>query len=442
MLVAWECEAQRPPVAPMDPRYFRVDFITPGARPSGLAGAFIAAAQDEISSSVNPAGMTHLNKPGVSTHQRWSHFVFEEPEGSPEYPEATKSFHTTTFEQSLASLTYPIKSFAVSLFRLVPIDSRFEFETKQFLTTRSPLTTRQVLAGLGNFPGRKVDLDLELVDEGLAVAYAPSDRISFGIGGRLSFLRMRMTEHLFLDPEVANGNAPRQNSAETMYSITTLDQTEVAPSYDFGLLATLVRDRFFLGVVAHLRPKYTFNSDVYLPEYAVGTLVLPAGLLRKVPFDFSIPDSQALGFYYVTTDRLRFAFDVTRIEHSDLLDGNSPNAIADDMPDAGGIYQDPDGHPDLVADDAYELHFGVEILTQIPWLGIVPLRAGAFTNPGHRVHADGHNADVRRLYPQGKDRTYFGFGIGIVQIGNFKLDLGLLASQEVNSVTGSAHVEF
>jgi hypothetical protein len=49
VLAAWDCQAQRPPAVSMDPRYFRVDFIIPGARPSGLAGAFIAAAQDEIS---------------------------------------------------------------------------------------------------------------------------------------------------------------------------------------------------------------------------------------------------------------------------------------------------------------------------------------------------------------------------------------------------------
>jgi hypothetical protein len=142
------------------------------------------------------------------------------------------------------------------------------------------------------------------------------------------------------------------------------------------------------------------------------------------------------------TDRLRFAFDVARIEYSDLLDGSNRNAIADDTLDAGGNYQDPDGQPDLVADDAYEFHFGAEFVAELPWLGIVPVRAGAYTNPGHRVYASGDNAGVQGLYPQAKDRTYLALGIGIVPIGNFKLDLGLLASQEINSVTGSAHIEF
>ncbi len=442
LLVAWDCEAQRPPVAALDPRYFRVDFIVPGARPSGLAGAFIAAAQDEISSSVNPAGMTRLDKPGASTHQRWSQLNYDEPEGSPDNPTGTKRFRSSNFEQSLVSLVYPMKKFAFSMFRQVQMDSRFEFETQQFLTTRSPLNARQVLGGLGNFPGRRVTLNLTLVDECVAMAYAPSNRISFGACTRLSFLRISASEHLFLDPEVANGSAPRRNSVETMYSVTTLDQTDVAPTYDLGMLATLFRNKLFLGAVAHVRPKYTFHSDVFLPEYTVGAEVLPASLLRNVPFDFHIPDSQGLGFYYVMMDRLRFAFDVARIEYSDLLDGNSRNAIADDTPDAGGTYRDPDGQPDLVATDAYEFHVGVEFIADLPWLGIVPVRAGAFTNPGHRIHASEGNVNLQGFYPEAKDRTYFAGGIGIVPIGNFKLDLGLLASREVNSVTGSAHIEF
>ena len=445
LLLAWEAQAQRPPIPPMDPRYFRVDFIIPGARPSGLAGAFIGAAMDEHSSSINPAGMTYLRRPSISTHQRWSHLVYEEPEGSPENPDATREFHTDSFEQSMANLIYPIdRRFAVSLFREVPVNSHFEFETQPFLTTTSSVTERQVFGGLGSFPGRRVDLDLELVDDGLALAYAPTPRIGLGFAFRLSFMNLRLSEQVFLDPALRSMGAPRQNSAETLYSFTTLDDTEIGPSYDFGFLANLIQEKLFLGAVARVRPRYTFHSDIYTPEIAADSLVLPAQWIRASPFEFSIPDSQGFGLYYAATDRLRFALDVARIEYSDLLDGNSTNAVADDSLDSQtGTYTDPDGQPDLVADDEYEVHFGVEFLAKIPGFNaIVPMRAGAFTNPGHRVYAASDDVDLRRLYPQAEDHIVFGFGVGIIQMGNFKLDTSVLLSEEGTSATGSAYVAF
>jgi long-subunit fatty acid transport protein len=442
VLAAWDCQAQRPPAVSMDPRYFRVDFIIPGARPSGLAGAFIAAAQDEISSCINPAGMTYLNRPGVSTHQRWSQFEYEEPNGSAANPGTTMQFQTTRFEQSMVNLIYPIHDFSVALFRQALIDSHFDFETNQFLTINSAPTSRQLFGGLGNFPGRRVNLHIEVVDSGLAVAYAPTDRLSVGFAGRLSLLRLRLSEYLFLDPELDQGNAPRENSAQTLYSITSLDESKLGPSYDFGVLANVIRDRLFIGAVAHLRYRYRLQSDVFFPEYTVASVALPAHSVRKAPINFSIPDSQGLGVYYVITDRLRVAFDVTRVEYSDLLHGNSTNAIADDTLNAEGHYQDPDGQPDLVVDDVYEFHLGVEYLGSFPGLGIIPLRAGILTNPGHRVYANSDDPDLRLLYPKEDDRIHLAFGIGIFLIENFKLDLGLLTSQHGNSVTGSAHVAF
>src|SRR5262245_7753785 len=198
LLAAREAQAQRPPIPPMDPRYFRVDFIIPGARPSGLAGAFIGAAMVEHSSSLNPAGMTYLRRPAISTHQRWSHLVYDEPHCSPENPGATREFHTDSFEQSMANLIYPInRRFAVSLFREVPVNSHFEFETQPFLTTTSSVTERQVFGGLGSFPGRRVDLDLELVDDGLALAYAPTARIGLGFAFLLFFMYFGLSANVF-----------------------------------------------------------------------------------------------------------------------------------------------------------------------------------------------------------------------------------------------------
>lgn len=99
--------AQRPPVLPVDLRYFRVDFIIPGARPSSLGGAFIGAALDETASPINPAGLTYLTRPGASMHQRQSFFSFDEPEGQPDNLNRKKSFDSSIFNQNMVNLVFP-----------------------------------------------------------------------------------------------------------------------------------------------------------------------------------------------------------------------------------------------------------------------------------------------------------------------------------------------
>ncbi|MFQ5641127.1 MAG: hypothetical protein ACE5IR_24380 [bacterium] len=138
--------AQRPPSPPIDLSLLGIDFTQTGARRAALGGAFIGAAQDETAAFINPACLTFLESAGASLHFR-----------------LLKIEDRFDSDQFVAAAFFPIKNFSLAFAREHWFNTRFEFETKQFLTIDSNLTPRQALGGLGNFPGRRVFMDLQLI---------------------------------------------------------------------------------------------------------------------------------------------------------------------------------------------------------------------------------------------------------------------------------------
>ncbi|MCG8603822.1 outer membrane protein transport protein [bacterium] len=430
--------AQRPPVVPINLSNLRVDFIQVSARPAALGGAFIGAAQDETAAPINPAGLTYLTSVGVSLHQRRGQFRFSEPQRSPQNPDAKKKFSATNFDQSMVSVFVPAKPIFLSSFRQVSFDSRFNFETEQFLTIEPPLTTEQTLGGAGNFPGREVDLDLQMVSDAISIGFELSRRVSIGFTAKISVLDFNLNEKTFLDPDIQAGETPDGNLAETTYSISTVDHRSAEPGFTVGLMSKLWKDKLFLGAVYHANPAFSLKSATFLPEFRTMSQTLTT-LSHEQSFKFSVPDVYGFGLYYITVaNRLRFTFDWVRVEYSDLLKGNNRNAVADDiLNEQTGRYTDPDGQPDLTIDDATELHFGVEYLYKSRQFGLIPLRFGFFTNPGHRIYSSSNDPNMRRLFPKAKDRLHFTMGLGLVLTSHLKFDASLDVSSEGFSVIAS-----
>ena len=427
---------QRPPVPPINLSYFRVDFLQAGARSAALGGAFIGAAQDETAAPINPAGLTYLKSAGASLHQRVGNLDFEEPEGAVAAANRKTGFSSHIFDQNLAVVFFPIKRFTFALLRQVGFDNRFAFETQQFLTTESLSTTRQLLGGLGNFPGRKVDLNLRLVNDGISVAYRMSKRLSLGVTGKISVLNLRLNEQTFLDPLIAGGGSPGENRPENTYSITTIDERVTDPSFSFGVMSKIILDKLFVGAVLNLNPSFALNSNIFLPEYKIGTQTfLPES--ANPEFKFSVPNRYGFGLCYVPKSGIRFTFDVVRVQYSDLLGDNDLNIIADDeLNPETGMYEDPDGRPDLAIDDATEFHAGIEFLVRprmsfvAKRFSLIPIRIGIHTNPGHRIYATGNNPDLKRLFPKAKDRVHFSFGTGFVLNSYLKFDGSITISAD------------
>ncbi len=406
--------AQRPPTPGINLSYLEIDFIRPGARPAAMGAAFIGAAHDESAGLYNPAGLTFSRRPNVALHFR----LFNQTG-----PAQSRSGDDDQFS---VALILPIKRFRLAYSRHHLLNEELDFFNRQQLSIDSQLTARQVLGGLGNFPGKQVLLSLELVKDNWAIAYEVSKRLSVGFAMQHFILDMNFDDRTFLDPQIADGSPPRLNLAETTYSIVTSDWSaayQLAPS--IGFMANAIPDKLFVGAVANAGTRFSLVSRIFLPEYRSAFQTFDVETQFRA-FDFKIPDSYGLGVYYRAHGRLNLAFDLFRIEYSDILSGNDLNIAADDeFNEQLGIYEDADGRPDLTVEDATEVHVGIEWLVRIRKLGLLlPLRFGMYTDPGHRIHAVSENPDLRRLFPEADDRIHFAFGTGFV-FKNGKVDVAV-----------------
>ena len=395
--------AQRPPTPPIDFSYLEVDFSRPGARSAAMGGAFIGAAQDETAVLYNPAGMTYLSRPTVSAHVRFynrtKRFGFGEPD----------------LDQFTVGVVLPIKKlrFGYARHQVFFIDTGFG--TPQSLNIETPLTTRQVLGGLGNFPGKSVGLGWQTFRDNFSLAFQISKRVSVGATLQLYSLDLNIIDETFLDPEVIAGRLPSGNNAATNYATTRVDYLfQGIPAGSVGVMAKLIPDRLFVGAVATAGPAFDdILSVTFLPEYRVGSQTFAAEY-RFRNLVFQVPDTYGIGLYYRASSRLNLTFDVFRIEYSDQLSGNDLNVPADDeLNEQMQKFEDPDDRPDLTVEDATEFHVGLEwLLKKFGFL--LPLRVGLYTDPGHRIHAVSNNPDLQRLYPEADDRLHVTFGTGFV----------------------------
>lgn len=422
--------AQRPPAPPINMSYLRIDFIQPSARPAAMGGAFIGAAQDVTAAAINPAGLSYLQNVEASMHQRQSHYEFDVTAGSSANPDAEKTIAIPNFDQTFAGIFLPLRRISIALFHQTALDTHYDFDTHQFLARTSDGTDAFTLGGLGNYPGRMVDFDLDLVHDGTAVSFEITKNLRVGVAVKVSSLNLKFNEQLFLDPSVLNGARPdTTNSHETLYSINTINERKNKFSYSFGLMSNMLLDRLFFGAVVNLNPSYKLQSNIYFPPYQLGLNELPSAISSQ-SFKFSLPDSYGFGIYYLTRNRvLRFTLDVMRVEYSDLLYGHNLDVIA------GGNPQD------VTVSDATEVHAGLEWLFKVPEFGFtVPMRFGVFTNPGHQIHAVGIDRDLNRLYPADSNRLHFSFGVGATVKSKIKIDGAMVVSGYGYEFWGSTHL--
>ena len=396
--------AQRPPTPPIDFSYLELDFARPGARSAAMGGAFIGAALDETAVLYNPAGMTYVSRPTLSAHLRFyggtNRLGFAEP----------------NLDQFTVGVVLPIKKlrFGYSRHQVFSIDA--DYGTLQSLNVDPPLTTRQVLGGLGNFPGKSLSFGWKTFRDNFSLAFEISKRVSVGATLQLYSLDLVILDETFLDPQVIDGRPPRGNLVATNYATTHVDYLlQGVPAGSIGVMAKLIPDRLFVGAVATAGRAFDdVFSGTRLPEFHVGSQTFEPEF-RGQNLVFQVPDTYGIGFYYHSGGRFNLTFDLFRIEYSDQLSGNDLNVPADDELNNAGVYVDPDGKPDLTVEDATEIHIGLEWLLRIQKLGfLLPLRAGLYTDPGHRIHAVSNNPDLKRLYPEANVRLHITFGSGFV----------------------------
>lgn len=272
---------QRPPTPPIDFSYLELDFARPGARSAAMGGAFIGAALDETSVLYNPAGMTYVSRPTVSAHLR--------------FYDRTNRFgrQDGDFDQFTVGVVLPVKKlrFGYSRHQVFFIDTGYG--SAQSLRLEPPLTTRQVMGGLGNFPGKGVNLGWQAFRDNFSLAFEVSKRVSVGLTLQGYSLALNILDLTFLDPTVADGQPPSENSPTSIYATTVVDyrwQSKLAGS--IGVMVKLIPDRLFVGAVAAAGPAFDdVGSTTFLPEFHVGSQTFEPEF-RGQNLVFQVPDTR------------------------------------------------------------------------------------------------------------------------------------------------------
>ncbi|MBI1321014.1 MAG: hypothetical protein GC168_18980 [Candidatus Hydrogenedens sp.] len=291
-----------------------------GARPAGMANAFVAVADDASAASWNPAGLVQLERPEISLVSEYG--IYKDRFRSSVQPELDGDHTFDDLSLNFASAVYPIprpilgRNVVLSL----SYQRRYDF-TRQF---DGRVITAQGAPG-GIVLGQDSRLDFE--QQGGLASLSPA--LAFEITKKLSLgVAVNLFRSDWLGP---NGweQTTRVNSVFTAGGSLSLSRGYSRERYEnirgqnvtVGLLWHAT-SKLSLGLrydsPLHASSDYTsFDRDLsFLPNAAMPGLVNVAWAREKR--DLRLPDTWALGAAYRFNDRLTLALDVTRTDWNDV----------------------------------------------------------------------------------------------------------------------------
>ena len=401
--------------------FLRLDYIPVSARSAAMGGAFIGAAQDESAAPINPAGLAIMQKAGISLNQHWSQTQYYPP-GYEIDPMLAAGFKAIRFDQTMVGVFVPLKNFTIAMHRQVVLDADFFFETQPII---SPSST----GSDSEYDGRQVNLDYKLISDAISVGFRLHRRLSIGISGKLTGLKLNLGERIFT-PDQSNNNA--ENLDATVGVAHRLNE----PNFSAGIMADVSRSKLFAGAVYHYNPSYALKADMFFPT-RIDDESGRAPELVDFKLCLNIPDIYGAGLYYVPSDRWSFTFDVVRILYSQLAteirNTNSAQLNMSDVAPESAVYKPK---------NATEIRFGIEYLPPVPDLGFIPLqtiflRTGLYSDPGQKWRSDG---DRNLLYPEVDSNLRFSFGLGLQITNHLKIDVAGVATGDRVEAVGSALV--
>lgn len=361
---------------------FQFQFAPPGARALGMGATFVAVADDATAAESNPAGLTILTKPEISAHLRSSEFSVEfiDP-----FSGSTSEFSEKTTSPAFASIVYPFKSAAVSLYYQQA--TRFK-NSSSFSGTLGPFDS--ILGGTAQVSlTNTADLLLDTV--GVSAAYKVTPKVSLGASLRGSRIRFDRT-----------GGTFRYNEPPLLTGTISDDVTDSSRKITFNA-----------GVLVNPNGKISFGAFYKLGGKFELTQVRTSDVTfagfrnpeqESVAYEYEVPSYFGAGVAFRPSDRLLVSAEAVAIKYSvtspsarQLANNNSLEAI----------------------DDAVEIHAGLEytlLMGQMP----ISLRAGAFTDPDH----DG-------LQEIDSDQVHVTAGFGFVAQNRFQVDVAANVAKRV-----------
>jgi len=396
---------------------FRFNFNNPGARATGIGGAFISVADDATAAEANPAGLTAIIRPelsfeikGIEFNQKVDNFSHTGTAAS--YTVDSKDFKASVVSPSFASIAVPLNRFTFSAFRYELVNFQSAFYTKGSFVT--PLTD-----GSSFFPV-KADNRLNVVNWGNAIAYKFNEHVSFGVSGGVSTVSMTSNLTRYLLEVFTPG---------TVASTATIDDND----FNFFLNAGILfkpRENLSIGAIYKRRPEFKLKHSFLVAN-------TPNDSVTVKTINFNIPSSMGIGISYRPLDALTISFDAVRVRYSQLTD--------DFVLTVSEQYTQPG---DFKVDDGMEYHGGAEYVLFFRSVAFV-LRAGLYTEPDNRIRWVGNIHDSSNpdrifarqtqaaLFQGGDSYVHTTFGLGIVFSNSFQLDVAGNLSPVVKEVVGS-----
>jgi len=399
---------------------FHFNFNNPGARATGMGGAYVSIADDATASEANPAGLTALLRPefsfegkGIQFTQHVNNFSSTGPFNN--FTVLSKDFKSSLFSPSFASLVFPLRRFVFSVYRyeLVNFESAFYTEGS-FISGKTD--------GSSFFPVSS-DTKLRVVNWGGSAAFKFNEMFSIGLSGGLSNIDVNSTLaryrlEYFLPQTLANIAQINDNNGKAFINVGVIFK----PAENFSFGATYKR-----------RPEFTLHHSFTFSNF-------PTDSTNIKQIHFNVPSSWSVGASYRPTDVLTIAFDAVGINYSALTKDFVPTI------DEAAVTAS-----DYKVDNGVELHGGAEYVLVLRSVSFV-LRAGFYTEPDNRIRWVGaigndpntmsDRQDEAALFQSGDSYFHTTFGLGIVLSNNLQFDVAGNLSKISNEAAGSVVVRF
>lgn len=401
---------------------FEFNFNNPGARATGMGGAFTGVADDATAVVSNPAGLLILQRPEISAEIKYTRFTNTTGAFTNTSSEGSAGiFHDRDFDDdvltpSFFSLVYPTKPVVVAAFARELVNFKSDFQSEGvFLPSAGRL-----------FPVRS---ELEIT------------ALNFGAGAGINLERLHpLLPNLGGTIELSNGVVnsklqrfsvagvrffqPPDYSESNVFSTALVSGSDISYGYNVGLLWRPLKD-LAIGAIYRRGPRFEMLQTIE-DGPAAGAV-----RARRI-FDFSlkVPDVYGGGVSYRLFERLTLAVDVLQVRYSQLRENFQ--IVFDRESVRAAEYR---------LDDATEVHAGAEyvfFIREVP----VAVRAGFFRDPDHKIRFTGEAESQRALFPGGKDQYHYTFGFGFVPIQGLQLDFAANLADRVKEFVLSTVYRF
>jgi long-chain fatty acid transport protein len=438
------------------------DFPLPGARSLGMAGAFVAVADDATAAVANPAGLSNLARPEVSGEVRGWRFTSVTPSDGHAFGPPTNvgvdsiagvvdsQTSQNTAGVSFLSAVFPAGRFAVGIYRHEQAQFRANvLSDGPFISTQGQTSDR-----LPPFTGT---IGLDIVNYGVSLAYRVAGGLTIGGGAAFSdFSLNSRTSIYFYDPFGVGVIQPPSNrvaftgAGQTFGAASFVDSnrlgdivetgTDHGAAFNFGVLFRPTGEKWSAGGAVRLNPEFHYQEasrwGPAQPDPAArGTLIAP-----PITVAFKVPDVYSIGGSFRATDVFLVAAQFDRVRFSQL---------SRDLQDVNGT-TGGEAHLAVIQGlrlpDSNQIRFGTEYAL-VRANRVVSLRAGTAYESGHQMtYTQTTPTDFARLdvlYPPNPPgQWHVTAGVGLAFATSFQVDAGVDVSKRTPTISVSSVYRF